>query len=448
MENIICQKYLYEHIYEEIKNDILNGKYKNGSKLPSKRNLSEQYSVSVITVENALSQLIAEGYINPVERSGYYVSFSGDAILPINHTPYKFISSNNSDVPISKAGTMFPFTIWSKLMRTVLSEQDAKLLKPVEWCGVWDLKKAISDYLYRCRGMYVNPEQIIIGSGADYFYNLIIQLLGRELCYAAENPCYEKILKVYKLNDVNSIQIEQDKFGLSANALSKSEANVVHLSPAHHFPTGIVMPISRRLEIMQWATEDDKRYIIEDDYDSEFRRTGKPLPSMFGMDKSCHTIYINTFSQTLAPSVRISYMCLPPQLLDIWKKKLGFYSCPVPAFEQYTLSRFISEGYFERHINRMRKYYRRTAELVKAFFSFENVTLHESDAGLHFTITIEKETEKIIKKASEFGISIRSLSHYYYNSNNNISNEFVVIYSNASEEKLQKFLSNKINQPK
>ncbi|MDE7194291.1 MAG: PLP-dependent aminotransferase family protein, partial [Oscillospiraceae bacterium] len=261
----------------------------------------------------------------------------------------------------------------------------------------------------------------------------------REHSYGTENPGYRKPAKIYRLNDVRCELIGMDKYGMDVGALEESGVSVAHISPAHHFPTGIVMPISRRREIMAWARSGRERYIIEDDYDSEFRWSGRPLPTMFGMDDGGRVIYINTFSQTIAPSVRISYMCLPNGLYGRWQERMGFYSCSVPAFEQYTLARFISEGYFERHINRSKKRYRRIRELVLGLMeSFgDSVSVNEENAGLHFTMKTDEP--EVLQKCALCGISVRPLRDYY-GGEVPAENEgvYVVSYAGADEERLTK----------
>ncbi len=427
-------KTLYEEVYEEIKNDILTGKLKKGERLVSKRNLAEQFGVSVVTAENAVAQLVAEGYITAVERSGYYIRYSGGGVAPIEREEISEEIPEDNRV-ISGAASLFPFTVWARLMRAVILEQDTRLLMPVSGGGVYELKAAISDYLYRCRGMKVRPSQIIIGAGSEYLYNLIIQFLGKDLCYAVENPCYEKTARIYKLNDVRLKAIEMDKQGIIPDCLQKSKADAVHISPAHHFPSGAVMPIARRSEIMKWAGEKKGRYIIEDDYDSEFRRTGLPVPAMFSMDNSGSVIYINTFSQTIAPSVRISYMCLPERLLEQWNEKMGFYTCPVPAFEQYTLAKFISEGYFERHVNRIKKHVYKSFELISTAISDEAVRIHEAGDGLHFTVTVNENSD-FVEKARQCGMEIRPLRNCYLNGGEEHKNDYIVSYATADTEKI------------
>lgn len=423
---------LYEQIYDSIKNDILTGKMKHADKLPSKRSMAEKLRVSLITVENAYAQLIAEGYVRTAERSGYYVNYSGGSVQLPQKQPQKRIAQ--PQIPESAVSdSLFPFSVWTRLMRSVILEKGTLLLKPVSPNGAEELRIAISDYLYRARGVCASPEQIIIGAGTDYLYNLLIQLLGRERCFAVENPGYDKLSKIYELNRVNSVSIPLDEQGMSCELLKESGADIAHISPAHHFPTGIIMPISRRSELMKWA-EQGSRCIIEDDYDSEFRWSGKPVPTMFGMDTLEKVIYVNTFSVTIAPSVRISYMVLPEKLAGQWRDRLGFYSCPVPAFEQYTLARFISGGYFERHINRMKKHFRMIREQV--LFLAERLggtDIREENAGLHFLMKAESGT---ISALEGCGVVIRPLCDYYSDKMSGLGS-YVVSYSAADDEKLQ-----------
>lgn len=434
------KKPLYEQLYENIKTDILSGKMNEGEKLPSKRSIAEQLRISTITVENAYSQLIAEGYVRAAERSGYFVQYSGGTSMPPKADILQTAVESPFDENVSElsAGT-FPFTVWTKLMRSVILEKGTSLLQPVRSGGAEELRRAVSGYLYRVRGFSPPPERIIIGAGTEYLYNLLIQLLGRGLCYGIENPGYEKLPKIYALNNVRYEYIPLDKSGMSAKELYKKGVDIAHISPAHHYPTGIVMPISRRSEIMRWAGS-GKRFIIEDDYDSEFRWSGKPVPTMFGSDTAGRVIYINTFSQTIAPSVRISYMCLSEELYALWRERLGFYACPVPAFEQYTLARFISEGYFERHINRAKKRFRRVRELVLQLISrYSGTEIFEENAGLHFTVSAGACAQQIINDCSPCGIRITPLSDYY--AEKRADGRFVVNYAGACEEKLLKLLN-------
>lgn len=436
-------KPLYEQLYENIKDDILSGKMSEGEKLPSKRVLAEQLQISVITVENAYSQLIAEGYVRAAERSGYYVQYSGGAVELSRSELPKSESSEQSDEsasePSAGAGD-FPFSVWTRLMRSVILEKGTALLQPVQSGGAEELRRAISGYLYRARGFYQPPERIITGAGTEYLYNLLIQLLGRDKVYGIENPGYEKLPKIYSLNGVRFEYIPLDGSGMSAEALYEKGVDAAHISPAHHYPTGIVMPISRRREIMRWA-EGGERYIIEDDYDSELRWSGKPVPTMFGSDATGRVIYMNTFSQTIAPSVRISYMCLSEELYGLWRERLGFYACSVPAFEQYTLARFISGGYFERHINRTKKRFRRVRELVLQLISrYPGAVVSEENSGLHFTVSVGDDAPRMIADCGKCGIKITPLSEYYAGKSG-AEGRFVVNYGAADENGLSELLN-------
>ncbi len=438
-----CGKSLYEQIYEDIRGDILSGRLSLGEKLPSKRMTAERLRVSIITVENAYSQLIAEGYVKAAERSGYYVQYSGGAVdVPARREVQEEPPEQEVSVPDTEEPSAFPFTVWARLMRSVLLEKGTALLRPVRHGGAEELCRAISDYLYRARGFFVPHERIIIGAGTEYLYNLMIQLLGREQVYGIENPGYEKLPKIYALNGVKCEHIPLDSDGIIPEELERKGVTVAHISPAHHYPTGIVMPITRRRELMDWLAGGEERYVIEDDYDSEFRWSGKPVPTMFGMDASGRVIYINTFSQTIAPSVRISYMCLSEELYRLWTERLGFYSCPVPVFEQHTLARFISEGYFERHINRTKKRFRRIRELVLRMMEmFGGVTVSEENAGLHFTAEVAGDAEEFIAACIKCGLRITEMSDYYTPRGSFGKGQYVVNYAGAREDELTAFIS-------
>lgn len=437
--DVNSKKTLYERIYEALKSDILTGTLKLGEKLPSKRALAEQLEVSLVTVANAYEQLIAEGYVRAKQRSGYYVQYSGGAV-ELNRLLKPFCEELPLDDEAAEPSGVFPFSVWTRLMRRVILEKGTALLQPVQNGGAYELRSAISGYLYRARGLYQPPERIIIGSGAEYMYNLLIQLLGRDKRYASENPGFPKLPKIYALNCVDFESISLDEYGVNVSELLEKRVDIVHISPAHHFPTGIVMPISRRLELARWAINGGK-FIIEDEYDSEFRWSGKLLPALFGQGAEGRVIYINTFSQTIAPSVRISYMCLPEELYEQWQHNLGFYACSVPVFEQFTLARFISEGYFERHLNRVRKHFRRVRELViRLLERFDGVEISESNAGFHFTVRISEDSERIVSECEQYGIKITPISQYYAE-NSSIPAEanklFVVNFAFANEERLK-----------
>ncbi len=434
---------LYEALYRCIRSDILDGTLRPGEKLPSKRALAENLEVSKITVETAYSQLLSEGYIRSQEKVGYFV----EAVERIPAKPLAAAPTPAETPPLldftGGAAVQFPFSVWSRLQRQVMLDQGEKLLLPMPNQGVWTLRQAISEHLAQFRGMTVNPENILIGAGGDFLYNLLIQLLGREKVYAVEEPGYSKIRKIYAAGGVACVSAAMDRLGVVPESLGA--ARVLHISPSHHFPTGLVTPVSRRMELLNWAENQDA-YIIEDDYDSEFRFDAHPVPAMQSLDRGGRVIYMNSFSKTLAPSIRISYMVLPDGLLRRFRENLNFYGCTVPSFEQYTLARFLSEGHFEKHINRMRKFYKsrrnRVISLLKNCPFAEKLTILEQDAGLHFLLKVETELsdEALLSRLAEAGIRIHALSHYYHGHPGEHEHHLVVNYAGLDEEVLANVL--------
>lgn len=478
---------LYEHLYNCIKNDIMTGQLKNGSKLPSKRSFAKNLGISSITVENAYAQLMAEGYIYSIPKKGYYVSdVSQILIMPASSTTafsstakYAFSSSDSNIAPsASKSSSAlsafagnsadsaqtdnveyqtqyfadltsnytskdnFPFYTWAKLMKEVMADSAPDLLTTSPSAGIYPLREAISRHLIAFRGMQVSPEQIIIGAGTEYLYGLLIQLLGREKTFAVEDPGYRKISLIYESNNINCVFLPMTNEGIDTSALVNSQADIIHISPSHHYPTGIVTPVTRRYELLGWAAKSDDRYIIEDDYDSEFRFFGKPIPSLQSIDMSGKVIYINTFTKTLTPTIRISYMVLPKPLLELFNSKLSFYSCTVSNFEQYTLARFIEDGHFEKHINRMRIFYKKQRNfLIDAINSSrlsKMVKIHEADAGLHFLLEVKTRLsdEELIEKARKNGLKIVCLSQYYHNTDNAVFHTLIVNYSSIAPDSI------------
>ena len=432
---------LYEALYRCIRDDILSGKLPAGEKLPSKRALSQHLEVSKITVETAYSQLLAEGYISSREKVGYFV----EAVERPAHreTATAALEPETPPAPLldlTRSGTEhFPFSVWSRLQREVMLDYGEKLLQPLPHQGIPELRKAIADHLTAFRGMNIDPENILIGAGTDFLYNLLIQLLGRDKTYAVEEPGYGKIRKIYGAGGVACISAPMDEKGVRPEALQG--ADVLHFSPSHHFPTGLVTPVGRRLELLNWARQKDG-WIIEDDYDSEFRFDAHPMPAMQSLDRD-RVIYMNSFSKTLAPSIRISYLVLPGALMEEFKKKLGFYSCTVASFEQYTLARFLSRGHFEKHINRMRKFYRtrrnRVVSLLETCDFSHRITILEQDAGLHFLVKVDTEVSdaELTRHLAAAGIRIKPISSYYHLPAGEDRHLFVVNYSVLDEDALE-----------
>ena len=431
---------LYEALYRCIRQDILSGELKAGEKLPSKRALAQNLEVSKITVETAYNQLLSEGYIRSVEKVGYFVEAVERHASPPVKTAEAEAPAAGYALDLTESGTeQFPFSVWSRLQREVMLDYGEKLLLPLPNRGIPELRQAIAEHLAAFRGMHVDPENILIGAGTDFLYNLLIQLLGRDKVYAVEEPGYGKIRQIYAAGGVRCVSALMDGSGVKPESLE--EADVLHFSPAHHFPTGLVTPVSRRMELLNWAYQGN-RWIIEDDYDSEFRSDAHPKPAVMSLDGRGRVIYMNTFSKSLAPSIRISYMVLPSELMKEFQQKLGFYSCTVPSFEQYTLARFLSRGHFEKHINRMRKFYRsRRARVVRMHRECavaHRLTILEQDAGLHFLLRVDTELTdaQLTARLAEKGIRVRALSDYFHDRPED-RHCLVVNYSGLKEEALQ-----------
>ncbi len=348
----------YLQLYHMLVRDITSGVYPRDKKLPSKRTISDDVGISVITVEHALSLLVDEGYIEARERSGYYVIYREDDFLT-DASHKKENTGLSVKTPVctesvpQKTGD-FPFSVIARTMRKVLLDKSESILvkSPNEGCN--ELREEICRYLARSRGIFVSPEQVVIGAGAEYLYGLIAQLLGRDHIYATEDPCYNKIEKVYESFGIRCDHITLTSEGLYSPELAATKAHVLHVTPFNSFPSGISVGISKKKEYLHWA-ETHNGIIIEDNYDSELTVSSKEEDTLFSVSGGKRVIYLNTFSKTIAPSLRVGYMLLPADLLETFREKLGFYSCTVPLFEQYVLAELLRSGDFERHINRVRR---------------------------------------------------------------------------------------------
>lgn len=416
-----CGLPLYEYLYRRIRGDILSGTLAQGERLPSKRRLAEHLHVSVITVENAYAQLEAEGYVHSLPKCGFFIARVEQVPGPPRLEPEIPAGAPERawrlDLKTNRVdAARFPFAVWSRLTRQVLSEEGERLLRPIPPQGLPVLRRAIAGDLRDYRGLTVSPEQIVVGAGAEYLYLLLAQLLGRDAVFAVEDPGYPKIRQVYGKCGAECRPVPLDGQGLDLGALERSGATVAHISPSHHYPTGLVTTIGRRQELLRWAGE--TRTIIEDDYDSEFRFSGRPIPSLQSIDRRGRVIYMNTFSQTIAPSMRVGYLVLPPELLARYRRELGFYACTVPATEQYVLARFVAGGWYEQHLARMRNEYRaRRSAVLDAFrrSSFTNrITIFEQGAGLHFLLRLETfRTDEVLRsRAERLGVRLGFLSEY------------------------------------
>lgn len=451
---------LYHYLYQCIKGDIVSGNILAEEQLPSKRNLAQNLGVSVVTVENAYAQLLAEGFIYSLPKRGFFVADINATAEPnaqrkrkmsrtrrlrtelpeeSEHTNPKYIAdfaSNGADIEA------FPFTTWAKITREVLCERQKDLLQVSPGIGTLELRRSIARMLREFRNIHATPEQIVIGAGTDYLYGLLVQLLGFDKCYGVEDPGYGKISKIYGQYGVEvcHIPIDGEKF---VDALTKSNADIVHISPAHHFPTGMVMPVGERYRLLSWAAESPKRYIVEDDYDSEFRMTGKPIPALQNIDVTEKVIYLNTFSKTMTSAIRLSYMVLPPHLAEKFHIDLSFYSCTVSNLDQYVMAKFIDLGYYETHINRMRNLYRAKRDMMLLAIHKSRLSniarIYEEDAGLHFILEVSTKCSdaEFCKRLRQKGVNVKALSEYFFEAKPSI-HKFVINYSSVNKNRMQK----------
>lgn len=441
---------LYEQLYHAVRADIASGTLAPDARMPSRRKLAAHLRVSTVTVDSAYEQLTAEGYIYALPRRGYFVSrvqsqriFPEKAAVRAAHPPLEKAPEKAAyDLRTLGADTAhFPFSIWAKLMREVLSEQHTALLESTHSQGTMALREQICAYLHDFRGVRAQPEQIVVGAGSEYLTGLLLQLLGRECVYAIEEPGYTKLRSIYENHGARIAHVPLDAQGILPDALEKSGAQIVHVTPSHQFPTGVSMSVERRMALLGWAAQDERRVVIEDDYDSEFRFAGRPVPAMQSLDANGQVIYLNTFARSLAPSLRISYMVLPPRYLAIYQARMRYYACTVPGFEQYALSKFLARGYFERHIARMRSVYKsRRDALVSAAEEYKLGDCLATGAGLHLILRTDdaRDAKTLAQLAAQKGVIVTPLSAYYVQSVPDEAEKMLVLgFAGLDEEKLR-----------
>ena len=413
---------LYEQLYLKMKESIIQGDLAVGTKLPSKRKLAEFLAISQTTIELAYGQLVAEGFISAVARSGYYVA-QVDELAYVEekyHQPEhaeEIRPSYSIDFHSGKIDTAtFPFNQWRKYAKDVLDESSSQLLLLGHPQGDVELRREIASYLRSSRGVQCTAQQVVIGSGSEQLIPLLTRLLGKEAIYAIENPGYLMIHRIFANHDRKTIPISVDEDGIQVAELEKQKATVAYVTPSHQFPTGAILSASRRVQLLNWASSEEGRYIIEDDYDSEFRYIGKPIPSLQGMDQQERVIYISTFSKSLMPSLRIAYFVLPMHLLKAYRSTFPYYSSTVPRLDQHVLAQFMRDGHFSKHLNRMRKLYRKKLEKLKsALHAYAPmVQVSGEQAGMHIVLTIDCATTDLalVEQAKQAGIRVYALSEY------------------------------------
>ena len=427
-----------EFLYRSIKDDILTGKISSGTKLPSKRNLAQQCGVSLTTVQNAYDMLLSEGCIRSEYRKGYYAETLPDLFFSHQkfESPKKAQTPKRNNAKQNEKRSLFPFSVWSRLMRQVISEYGDTLLDRMPIEGVMELRLEISNYLFRSIGMKIDPDRIIIAAGPEYLCTLILTLLGRTKIYAVEDPGYKKIPTIYSLGGAPVRYIPTDLEGVIPDALASSGASVLHISPQNHFPTGYVMTLSRRQMLLSWLAASEGRYIIEDDFDSELRLSGRRIDPLFTIDPTGRVIYMNTFTSTVAPSFRVGYLVLPEELSRVLHTKAGGLSCTVAAFEQYTLAKFIGGGHFERYLNRCRSAYKKKKNhITESLLDFQDfLTILPSVTGTNLLIKFHdlNNSSKVYEALKKNNFAV-PLADYCKNPPSELESTFVINYSDLEE---------------
>ena len=416
---------LYFQIYTQLKEEIQNGRLKAGDKLFSKRKMAESLNVSVNTIETAYSQLLSEGFIEARAKSGYYVcdidEFNFTNIKPVPRS-LDGVKEKSIDIKYNFATDgvdyeNFPYNTWRRLMKSCFNEYNPFILRSAPPEGDYELRKAVASHIYSSRGVSCRTEQVIIGAGVDNLLNTISGILGNGCKIAMEEPVYFEAYSFFKALGHSLCSIQVDDGGIRTDLLPEDDNTAVYVTPSHQFPLGITMPAGRRVKLLNWAYTKENRYIIEDDYDSEFRYNSKPIPSVQSIDVKGRVIYLGTFSKTIAPSIRISYMVLPEKLLEFYNERYTKFSSAVSVLEQNILTAFISEGHYERHLNRMRKLYgeKRAVLLNELKKIGGKIKINGENAGHHMAIRLMSDLseEEMIESAKKCGVRVYPISTYF-----------------------------------
>ena len=440
---------LYIQIYNEIKKMIQNKILKANEKLPSKKDFTDYYNISQNTIQNALYLLLEEGYISSIERKGYFVSDIENLIVHNvkieNKRQYKEKKKIHYDFSYSGVDSKsLAKTIFKRITKDVYDEENEDLLFQGHIQGDLLLRKSICEYLSQSRGFKVEAEQLIISSGTEYLFYIIFKLFNNKI-YGLENPCHKMFKELFLTNNVSFKAISLDEAGIIIEDLKKYNINIAYVTPSHQFPTGVIMGISRRTELLNWANENPNCYIIEDDYDSEFKYTGRPIPALKATDVNDKVIYLGSFSKSISPAIRVSYLVLPKALLNIYQKKLPYFICPVPTLNQKILYKFIKDGYFVKHINKMRTLYKKKREYLVNTIKINSskildkeISIQGADAGLHLVIKLNKKiNEKMfLKECLENSLQLYSLEEYYLEEIYNETSSFLLGYANLANKEI------------
>ncbi|MEF2764073.1 MAG: PLP-dependent aminotransferase family protein [Mediterraneibacter sp.] len=439
---------LYEQIYDHIKGEIQDGHIKSGEKLPSTRALCRHLEVSRSTVELAYEQLLSEGYVEAEPCRGYFVS-QIEGLYHFERQERKRPEGKQEPeksylydfTPNGVDLKSFPYNAWRKLSRECLTDDRAELFRLGNPQGEYGLRNAICSYLHQARGVNCRPEQVIVGAGSDYLLMLLIMIIGSRHRVALENPTYRQAYRIFENLSCEVCTVDMDSRGMQVDRLRESGADIAFVMPSHQYPLGIVMPIRRRMELLKWADEEPGRYIIEDDYDSEFRYKGKPIPALQGYDSRGRVIYTGTFSKSIAPAIRMSYIVLPPEILSLYQERCSFLSSTVSRVDQLILQKFIEDGYYERHLNKTRALYKSRHDTLlgclremKGDFkiSGENAGVH---LLLHFPGSVPER--EMIERAADKGVKVYGLSEYCVETGKENDETVILLgYANMGEEKI------------
>lgn len=438
---------MYEQIYSYIKNDIQGGRIAYGEKLPSTRALSRHLEVSRSTVELAYEQLLSEGYIESEPYRGFFVAqIEGLYHLQKTRT---ILSEKEAEGEVYRYDftpngvdlRSFPYNVWRKLSRDILIDDRTELFKSGDPQGEYGFRNAICNYLHQARGVNCSPDQVIIGAGSDYILMLLSTILGRGAKIAFEDPAYRQACMVMESLSYETVPVSLDKYGMCMDELNQSGADIAYVTPSHQYPTGIVMPMKRRMELLRWAGGREGRYIIEDDYDSEFRYKGKPIPALKSYDRNDRVIYLGTFSKSIAPAIRLSYMVLPKQLIWKYQEHSSFIQSTVSKVDQLIVQRFIEDGYYERHLNKTRAMYKsRHDVLIEELKSHMDMcSISGEHAGVHLLLTFRdgRSEEELVKAAKAAGIRVYGMSAYRIRKTEKQETTILLGYANLSERQIR-----------
>lgn len=444
-------KSMYEQIYEYMKREIRRGSLREGARLPSTRVLAENLKVSRSTTQMAYDQLVAEGYVKALPHRGYFVLRMEELVEVEPEPSGGFIPPREEGregavIDFSPRGidlTHFPYNAWRKITRNTLVADNKEMFLTGSPQGEPALREAVRGYLHSARGVSCRAEQIVIGAGNEYLLMLLSQILGPGRVIAMENPTYRQACRVFESLGYRIAPVEMDAAGMDVRALGDSQADVAYVMPSHQYPTGIVMPVARRQELLRWAGQKADRHLIEDDYDSEFRYKGRPIPALQGLDKAGKVIYMGTFSKSIAPAIRVGYLVLPQPLLEIYQEKLGFYASTVSRIDQNILYQFLTEGHYERHLNRMRAIYKgkHDALLGQLRKLEDGFDIYGEHAGLHVLLASKtgRREEWLVERAAKKGVKVYGLSsHFIHPCHGGRLPTVLLGYANLSEEQIKR----------